>query len=78
MSRKILIGKIVATNQTNTAKVLVKRLKKHQKYHKQYTISKNYLVHNPENKYKIGQEVSIIETKPISKKKHFIIKEETK
>jgi small subunit ribosomal protein S17 len=78
MSKKILIGKIVSTKTALTAKVDVSRTKKHPKYHKQFSISKNYLVHNPENKFKTGQIVEIQETTPISKNKKFIILKQVK
>lgn len=73
MSKKILSGKIVSTKMQETASVLVERIKVHSKYKKQFKISKKYLAHNKNNKFKIGQNVDIVETKPISKNKHFII-----
>jgi len=73
MAKKSLTGKIIKTNNDLIATVSVDRLVTHSKYHKKYTISKKFLVHNPENKFKIDQIVKITETKPMSKKIHFII-----
>jgi small subunit ribosomal protein S17 len=76
MSKKQIKGKVIFTNNQNTAKVLTSRYKTHPKYHKKYEVSKKYLVVNPNNKYKIDQQVLIEEIKPVSKNKYFrIIKE---
>lgn len=73
MAKKSLTGKIIKTKTDFIATVSIERLVTHSKYHKKYTISKKFLVHNPENKFKLGQTVKITETKPMSKKIHFII-----
>lgn len=77
MSKKTITGKIISTNG-ETAKVLTKRLKNHPKYQKKYEVTKKYLVHNPKGKFKVDMTVEIEETKPISKRKRFIIKQEVK
>lgn len=77
-NQKTLAGKIVSTKMNQTATVLIVRTKRHPKYLKQYTVSKKYLVHNPADKYTVGQTVEISSTKPISKRKSFIIIKEVK
>jgi len=72
-TKKVIIGKIINAGKQETATVLVERLKKHPKYKKQFKISKKYLVHNPENKFNTGETVSIFATRPISKRKKFVI-----
>lgn len=78
MSKKTIIGKVISANTENTAKVATERLKAHPKYQKKYRVSKNYIVHNPKNTYKVGQMVMIEEIKPISKNKNFTIIKEIK
>ena len=75
---KTISGKIIATKMQQTATVLVERKKKHPKYLKQYKVSKKYLVHNPKDAFKVGDNVIITETKPISKRKSFIITSKVK
>ena len=70
---KILTGVVVKTAMKDTATVSVERYVKHPKYKKYLRRSKKYLVHDPGNSAKIGDKVSIRETRPISKKKHFVI-----
>ncbi len=70
---KSKIGQIIACNKFLTATVEVKRPTSHPLYRKRYHVSKRYKVHNPENKYGIGDYVSIAETRPLSKDKHWQI-----
>jgi len=69
MSKKILKGKIINDKSNKTVIVLVKRKYSHSFYGKVITSSKKYHAHDENNKFKIGDVVQIIESKPISKKK---------
>ncbi len=70
-NKKILKGVVVSDKMDKTVVVKVDRYVKHQKYQKYYTISKKFKAHDEENKSKVGDKVSIEETRPISKDKHF-------
>ncbi len=72
-NKKTLKGTVVSDAMDKTVVVEVGRFVKHPKYKKFYTISKKYHAHDEKNQYKIGDDVEIIETKPISKKKSFIV-----
>ena len=50
--------------------VLVKRRYSHPFFNKVITSSKKYHAHDENNKFKIGDNVKIIESKPFSKKKN--------
>ena len=69
----ILRGVVVSDKMDKTVVVAVSRFVKHPLYGKFYKVSKKYKAHNEENKYKIGDKVEIIETKPISKDKRFAV-----
>ena len=69
MSKKILNGKVVQDKNDKTIVVLVKRKYMHTFFKKVLTSSKKYHAHDEKNKYKIGDDVKIIESKPFSKKK---------
>ena len=69
MSKKILKGRIFNDKNNKTVIVLVKRKYSHPFFGKVITSSKKYHVHDENNKFKIGDIVQIIESKPISKKK---------
>ena len=71
-------GTVVKTAMKDTATVAVSRYVKHPKYKKYQTRTKKYLVHDPENTAKVGDQVTIVGTRPISKLKRFKIAEITK
>lgn len=74
-NKKTLKGTVVSDAMDKTVVVEVGRFVKHPKYKKFYTISKKYHAHDEKNQYKIGDEVEIVSTRPISKKKSFIVVE---
>tara|TARA_Y100000741_G_C18062982_1_gene481317 strand:+ start:476 stop:703 length:228 start_codon:yes stop_codon:yes gene_type:complete len=69
MTKKILNGKVIRDKNDKTIIVLVKRRYSHPFFKKVITSSKKYHVHDSENKYKIGDNIKIIESKPYSKLK---------
>lgn len=68
MARKIT-GTVVSTVQSKTIVVKTERRVTHPLYRKQYTVSKNYQAHDEKNEAQLGDKVSIVETRPISKTK---------
>ena len=71
--RKILRGTVVSDKMQDTAVVAVSRYVKHPKYKKYMKITKKYHAHNPGNKAKEGEMVSIRSCRPLSKTKSFEI-----
>ncbi len=66
-------GVVVKAAMKDTATVLVERYVKHPKYKKFQRLSKKFLVHDPGNTLAVGQKVTIKETRPISRRKRFVI-----
>jgi len=62
-------GVVVSDKQAKTVVVSVNAVKVHPKYKKRYTTSKKYQVHDETEKYKEGDKIAFIETRPISKNK---------
>ena len=69
MSKKILSGKVIKDKNDKTVVIMVKRKYSHSFFNKVITSSKKYHAHDESNKYKVGDDVNIIESKPHSKKK---------
>ncbi len=67
----LLQGVVVSDKMDKTVVVSVSRFVQHPKYKKYYKISKKYKAHDPENKYHVGDKVTIMETRPISRDKKF-------
>jgi len=70
---KILEGVVVKAAMKDTATVMVERYVKHPKYGKYQRLSRKFLVHDPSNSAQVGDKVTIRETRPISRRKHFVI-----
>lgn len=70
---KVLSGTVVSNKMKDTVVVLVERYEKHPKYDKFIKHKKKFKAHDAGNTKNIGDKVDIIETKPISKDKHFMV-----
>ena len=70
---KTFEGVVVKTAMKDTVTVQVERFVMHPKYKKFMRLSKKFLVHDPGNTATVGQKVTIKETRPISKRKHFLL-----
>ena len=75
MPKKILTGVVVSDKPNKTVTVLVERKYSHPLLKKVIKVRKKYNAHDENNKYKIGDKVSIIESKPYSKNKKFQVME---
>ena len=78
MPKRILSGVVVSSNSNKTIVVRVTRKVKHKLYKKIISHSKNYHAHDENNNSKLGDIVNIIESKPISKLKSWILLENSK
>ena len=73
MPRRVLQGTVVSDKGDKTVIVLVERRVMHPVYKKFIRQSKKYAAHDEGNLYKVGDSVSIIECRPISKRKRWEI-----
>ena len=71
MPKKILTGIVVSDKPDKTVTVLVERKYQHPVLKKVIKVKKKYNAHDENNKFKSGDKVSIIESKPFSKNKKF-------
>lgn len=75
-NKKILKGKIERVVFRDTVVVSVSYAKKHPRYHKVIKRTKRFLAQN-EVHGSVGDSVKIVESRPLSKNKHFVVKEIT-
>ena len=73
MTKKILKGIITSSKNDKTVVVEVTRKFKHPFYEKVIKRTKKYHAHDENNEFNVGDNVSIIESKPISKLKKWIV-----
>ena len=78
MPKRILKGKVIKNKCDKTIIVDVESTYMHKKYKKILKKNKKFAVHDENNETKIGDRVQIIESRPISKTKRFILFDEKK
>ena len=78
MPKKILSGIVVSDKPNKTVTVMVERKFSHPVLKKVIRVKKKYNAHDENNKFKTGDKVSIIESKPYSKNKKFQVMENNK
>ena len=70
-NKRELVGKVVSDKTDKTITVLVETYKKDPLYGKRVKSSKKYAAHDEKNEAKVGDTVRIVETRPLSRTKHF-------
>ena len=73
MPKRILQGTVVSDKQDKTVVVKVERRFTHPLLKKTVRRSKNYHAHDESNACKVGDEVQIVESKPLSKLKRWAV-----
>ena len=73
MSKRVLQGIVVSDASDKTVIVRVERRVMHPVYKKFLTHSKKYAAHDEHNKFHTGDTVQIEESRPISKRKHWVV-----
>jgi small subunit ribosomal protein S17 len=71
--RKQRAGTVVSNKMDKTVVVLVERLVKHPKYRKYLKARKKYKAHDEKNTCQVGDQVEIIETRPLSRDKRWAV-----
>ncbi len=73
MPRRILQGVVISDKNDKTVVVKVEKRFMHPKYKKYVKVHKKYSAHDETNACKIGDTVKIIESRPISKTKKWVV-----
>jgi small subunit ribosomal protein S17 len=69
--RKTLVGEVVGNKMVRTVSVRVDRQMKHPKFKRYVRRSQTFLVHDEKNLCQPGDRVKIVESRPISRHKHW-------
>jgi small subunit ribosomal protein S17 len=73
-SRRKMTGVVVRDKMDKTAVVQVEKFLKHPKYHKYLKTKKRYKAHDEKNECRVGDKVLIVESRPLSKEKRWVVK----
>ena len=71
--RKRLTGRVVSDKMDKTVVVVVTRTKRHPLYQKVIRIKKRYMAHDADNSCRVGDQVRIVESRPLSKTKRWVV-----
>ena len=73
--RKRLTGRVTSDKMDKTIVVEIERLQRHRLYGKVLKRTKKYMAHDEENTCRIGDLVRIVESRPLSRRKHWVVEE---
>ncbi len=73
--RKRLVGDVVSDKMDKTVIVSVERMVRHRRYGKVLRRVKKYKAHDEENACHVGDEVRIVESRPLSREKRWVVEE---
>ena len=70
---KTLTGTVSSVAPNKTIVITVHTRKTHPIYKKQYTVTTKFMAHDENNDCSVGDRVTVVETRPISKRKHYTL-----
>ena len=75
VGRKAMVGAVVSNKMDKTVVVIVERLGRHPLYKKVIKSRKKFKAHDADNACQIGDVVRIVDSRPLSKEKHWVVEE---
>lgn len=73
--RRRLVGRVVSDKMDKTVSVLIENRKMHRLYKKVVTTTKKVMAHDETNTVPVGAVVRIVESRPLSKTKRWVVEE---
>lgn len=73
--RKVRIGRVVSDKMDRTCVVVVEWRRPHRLYKKSVKMRTRFKVHDPQNECRLGDQIRIVETRPLSKTKRWRVEE---
>jgi len=73
--RRRMVGLVVSDKMDKTVVVRVVRTKRHRLYGKVIRVPKRYKAHDENNSCGTGDKVRIVESRPLSKEKRWVVEE---
>tara|TARA_B100000315_G_C14580619_1_gene590280 strand:+ start:3085 stop:3375 length:291 start_codon:yes stop_codon:yes gene_type:complete len=71
--KSALVGAVVGTSMDKTVTVAVRRRVRHARYGKVVSRITKLKAHDEKNACKVGDQVSVVGTRPLSKTKHWLV-----
>jgi small subunit ribosomal protein S17 len=71
--KRVLVGTVLSNRMDKTVVVEVQRRRRHRLYGKVIAMRKKYKAHDEENACQIGDTVEMIESRPLSREKRWVV-----
>ena len=71
--KRVLVGRVLSNRMDKTVVVEVERKQRHRLYGKVVSMRKKYKAHDAENACQIGDMVKMIESRPLSREKRWLV-----
>lgn len=72
-NRRRLVGRVVSDKMDKTVTVAIENRSMHPLYHKVVSSTKKVLAHDEDNSVPLGALVQIVESRPMSKRKRWVV-----
>ncbi len=72
-SRRLVVGSVVSNKMQKTIVVKIDRRVRHELYGKYVTKSRRFKAHDEKNEAKVGDRVVLVESRPLSREKRFVL-----
>ncbi|MFN2290041.1 MAG: 30S ribosomal protein S17 [Anaerolineae bacterium] len=73
--KRVMIGRVLSNRMDKTVVIEVERAKRHQLYEKVVVHRKKYKAHDEDNACEVGDWVRVIEARPMSREKRWVVTE---
>jgi small subunit ribosomal protein S17 len=73
--RKSMVGRVISNKMDKTVVVVVERSKRHPLYKKVIRVRRKFKAHDADNACQIGDVVRIVESRPLSKEKRWVVED---
>ena len=73
--RKVLVGRVTSNHMDKTVVVEVRQRKRHRLYGKVLNVRKRFKAHDEDNACQVGDLVKMIECRPLSREKRWLVTE---
>ena len=73
--KKVLVGRVLSNRMDKSVVVQVERTRRHRLYGKVVTTRRKFKAHDADNRCEIGDLVRIIESRPLSREKRWMVSE---
>jgi small subunit ribosomal protein S17 len=73
MAKAEIVGRVVSNKMAKSVVVTVERQVRDAMYGKQLRLTSRFMAHDENNEAKVGDRVALVETRPLSRRKRWVV-----